>query len=167
MPAELEGHRHLAQVEAAEDEGVENLAGGSLVEALGVGRVLVVDVAAGPHGRFAGFQVRIAVGFAIAVGMVVPGCGTDAEAVVALVDQVEFAEQVESVGDDVAGICKAVFALVEGRVVADAVGVLGAHAEVVAQGVVPADGQVGILGRDFHRRRATSHGTGDRDHQGA
>ena len=122
----LDAHRHGAGVEVGEHERVEDLARRAGVEALGVGRVIVVVVAREPAAvgqrlaqrrerpdrRQVGHdQRRIAARVVAVVGVVVPAGGADAEAEHPLVDDVELGQEIQPVLHDVA-LVEAVRALV-------------------------------------------------------
>jgi hypothetical protein len=84
--------------------------------------------------------------------VVVPGRGTDAQAGRLLVLQVEFAQQVQALGDEVTAAELAV-ALVVHRVRQDAwVLLFHAHAEVAAHGGVQAQLEIGVAGVDLEGR---------------
>src|SRR5574337_1171438 len=91
------------------------------------------------------------------------------EAHVLLVDDIQFGEHVEAVGDDVA-VVEAVGALVEVYVIADlAVAAFDPRGHVVADGVVPADADILVAGVDLEGGSTAGadhhgHGHGQRAH---
>src|SRR3546814_9522562 len=81
--------------------------------------------------------------------MVVPAGATDVQTEVGAIEHVQFAEQVDAIGDDVAAV-ETVGAFVGGRTVGNlVVALVDAHAEVVAKGVVPAQAKVRVTGVDL------------------
>src|SRR3546814_15675633 len=98
-------------------------------------------------------QRRIRIGvFVIVVGMVVPAGATDVQTEVGAIAHVQFAEQVDAIGDDVAAV-ETVGAFVGGRNVGNlVVALVDAHAEVVVKGVVPAQAKVRVTGGDLESR---------------
>jgi hypothetical protein len=85
----------------------------------------------------------------VPIGVVVPGGSAHAKAVALPVDQIEFGEQVEAVGDDRA-VAEVAVPVVEvrageqGRILR-----LNAEAQVVADRVVPPHRQIGVVGDDI------------------
>ncbi|MCY1399845.1 hypothetical protein D9M71_149130 [compost metagenome] len=171
--------RFLADLGAPEHEGIEDLAGRTVVVALGV----VAQVRAA-EGRIAGARLAddagegvvavdegVGVGPGVLVGLVVPAGGADAEALLALVDHVQLGEQVDAVGDVGSRLAEVVVAVVVVRGVQHAlVGTFGTHAVVVLDGVVEAHRPVGVAGVDFERLctgRAQRGGQDGRGEQGA
>ncbi len=144
MAAELEVVGAGADVEAAEHEGVEDLARRAFVQAVGVVAVLLADVA-----RDVG-QRRVRVRLAVAVvGGVVPAGNAQARAEALAPDDVELGQDVQPRRGQVV-LVEAVGAFVADRRIADlAVTALDARGEVAAEGVVPAQRDVGVADVDL------------------
>ncbi|MNH20572.1 hypothetical protein D3C79_803480 [compost metagenome] len=111
-------------------------------------------VEAGVDARLATVAVdeRVGVGAGVVIGLVVPTGGADTKAHVALVDHVQFCEQVHAIGDRGPGLAEVVVAVVVvgGRQQA-LVGAFGAHAIVVLDRVIQAHGPVFTAGIDLKR----------------
>ncbi|MNO92380.1 hypothetical protein D3C76_839520 [compost metagenome] len=116
MPPELGAeHRLLADLGAVEHEGIEDLAGGTVViticvaaQAMLAGRVAVQRIAGldrpglPRRDQVAGIVrlpwKRVGIGADIVIGMVVPARGTDPKTHLALIDHVQLGQQVDPLG---------------------------------------------------------------------
>ncbi|MNY04922.1 hypothetical protein D3C86_1376250 [compost metagenome] len=147
---------HVRRSEAAIDEGVQQL-GLAPVQLLGVVGELVEVDGTGVH-QCAPQRPGIVVG--LVVDVVVPGCTAEAQAVVALVAQVELGEQVEAVGDqpfvEVEIAVVGVGLRADGVVGDVGVGILHAPGGAVLDGVVPRHAHIGIAGVDLEGERRSS-----------
>ncbi|MOA04452.1 hypothetical protein D3C78_1240080 [compost metagenome] len=138
--------RHLAKVVLAKNEGVHPLGGRPLV--------VTVGIAAQARGRTPASAQVVGRGDAVVVqvtgiGGVVPQRGTDARAVLAFVDDVRLTEDVQAIVDQ-AVLVEVAVAVIVVRVCQDGLVLpLDTHAQVVAQGVVPAQLDIFITGVDL------------------
>ncbi|MNJ25778.1 hypothetical protein D3C77_202340 [compost metagenome] len=144
---------HVAQVVLAEHEGIHPFGGRALIVAVGI--------ATQPGGRGAAGAQVVGGGDAVVVqvariGGVVPECGTDPSAVLAFVDDVRLAEDIQAVVHQPVLVEVAVAVIVV-RVRQDRLVLpFGTHAQVVAQGVVPAQLKVVVAGIDLDRSGAAA-----------
>ncbi len=115
--------RGLADFTAEEHEGIQHFTGRAAVVTLGV----VAQVRAAQRHTGAGQAIeagvdaglvtvavdeRVAIGAGVVIGLVVPAGGADAQPGVALVDHVQFGQQVDPVGDVGAGLAEVVVTVV-------------------------------------------------------
>ncbi|MNC15689.1 hypothetical protein D3C75_635130 [compost metagenome] len=147
MPTGTHANRDFPEIKAGKRKGVQQLAAGSAVVALGKVGVMAVGIARRTLTRKCSGVEDVAIaGFDIGVfvRLVVPGSATDAKAVVLLIGHLHFAHQVDAIGHHIAFIKLGIRFVVGGVVGQGIVTPLSSHAEVVANGVVPARGQVRI-----------------------
>ena len=146
----------VTQLHVVEHEGVEQLAGGAMVIAVGIVAQMTVARHRGlPDDAGAGavaVDEGVLVSADVAIGVVIPAGGADAKAGVALVHHVQLGQQIEAGGDGIAGILEVVIPIVVVRGGEHPlVGTLGAHAVVELAGVVEANGPLFASGIDFDR----------------
>ena len=145
----LHADRDVARVDVGEHEGVQDFAGRTLRVTLGVRAQHAGDRQA-VHQHVRGGIVLVV---EVRIGVVIPARSTHPGAVAALPHHVELRQHVEPVGHEraVAEIAIAVVEVGAG----EQVGVLRlrAYAQVVANGVVPADREILIAGVDVEGAR--------------
>ncbi|MNF56120.1 hypothetical protein D3C84_376000 [compost metagenome] len=143
----------VAHLGVVEHEGIEDFAGRPAVVALGI----VAQVRAAENGRcrrtsakpgdrrkfIVAVHERVGVRTGIFISLVVPTRGADTKAHLALVDHIQFGQQVDTVGDVGAGLAEVVITVVAvGRPQNALVGTLRTHAIVVLDSVVETNGPV-------------------------
>ena len=172
MPAQPAAQACSVDIGCAKDEGIEHLGLASVQLARGIGEFVVRH-----RQRVVG--ARRVVGVGPVVGRVIPGRRADAQAEILAVDQVQFGEQIDPVGDEAAVPEVAVAVVAVERSGAGAAirrggdefgegvrAALGTDAGRVLNGVVPAQLDVGVAHIDRRCKRAAgrSHQAGGDGH---
>ncbi|MND41826.1 hypothetical protein D3C80_325820 [compost metagenome] len=140
----------FANLGVVEHEGIEDFTGRPAVVTLGI----VAQVRAAENGRcrrtsakpgdrrkfIVAIHERVGVRTGIFISLVVPTGGADTKAHLALVDHIQFGQQVDTVGDVGAGLAEVVITVVAIGCAQNAlVGTFRTHAIVVLDGVVETD----------------------------
>ncbi|MCY1307042.1 hypothetical protein D9M70_569400 [compost metagenome] len=85
------------------------------------------------------------------IGVVIPGRGGNPSTIFFLVDEIHFGKQVNPIGDDVAAVEHIVANLLSVTPRQGSLLLLGAHAQVIAKGIVPTQFDIWITEIDRHR----------------